>query len=235
MYYSIFAGAFIVVILLLLWNEYRKQKSTGTIHQAVLLLYVVASLAYPVYLFASVKYARTVAVSPAVLQKMVAYGDNVSGGQYVPSDLKIEVLTKGHVEALIAAESLSLDAPKRMTDDAAVLLGSIQSTERPLEGIQEMNETGQWVPVDSVTLVNDSIRFNGITELTSTQARALAQFTGIISLDGLTDISPEVAEALANHTTGNLQLNGVTALETRAGQALARHPGTVECGITDAD
>ncbi|MCE9533865.1 MAG: DUF1588 domain-containing protein, partial [Planctomycetes bacterium] len=56
-------------------------------------------------------------------------------------------------------------------------------------------------------------------------SRAVAQRTGNLSLDGLTELSDEAADALAEHRGGTLSLNGLKNLSDKAAVALARHDG----------
>jgi len=55
-------------------------------------------------------------------------------------------------------------------------------------------------------------------------AKLLAKHDGDLILDGLSSISPSVAEALALHK-GELHLNGLTSLSAEAARALAEHQG----------
>lgn len=66
-----------------------------------------------------------------------------------------------------------------------------------------------------------------IKSLTAGQAERWAQWYGDLSLDGLTTLSDEAAEALSQHTGGQLSLNGLTMLSDAAAAALARHEGDV--------
>jgi hypothetical protein len=63
--------------------------------------------------------------------------------------------------------------------------------------------------------------------LTIAQAALLAARAGDLSLDGLTEISDEVAEILSHHVGGSLSLNNITTLSETAA-ALARHEGDVD-------
>jgi len=68
---------------------------------------------------------------------------------------------------------------------------------------------------------------NEIQSLTIEQAHRLALCYGDLSLDGLTTLSDEVAEALSHHTGGLLSLNGLTTVSAAAAAALARHEGGI--------
>ena len=65
-----------------------------------------------------------------------------------------------------------------------------------------------------------------ITTLTAEQAEALLQRVGeggaMLCLDGLIDLSPDVAEVLAKHRRG-MSLNGLTKISSEVAQSLKRH------------
>ena len=79
-----------------------------------------------------------------------------------------------------------------------------------------------------ITLVGKLLR--GVRELTVEQAEELAKYEdhlylvkGDLSLDGLTKITPEVAEALAKHE-GGLSLNSLTKITPEALKMLRANP-----------
>jgi hypothetical protein len=67
-----------------------------------------------------------------------------------------------------------------------------------------------------------NLSLNGLTSLSAEAAQALAKDKGELSLNGLTSLSAEAAQALAKHE-GGLSLNGLTSLSAEAAQALAKH------------
>ncbi|GDX97453.1 hypothetical protein LBMAG47_31180 [Planctomycetia bacterium] len=73
--------------------------------------------------------------------------------------------------------------------------------------------------------VGNCLPLNGITKLTPDVAQALAGYSkGPLILNGLTTLSDEAATALAQHK-GHLFLDGLTTLSTEAAKALAQHQG----------
>ena len=63
---------------------------------------------------------------------------------------------------------------------------------------------------------------DGLTQLTPEVAEVFAQYRGRLSFDGITDLTPEVARTLAKHE-GELSLDGLTSLSPEAAEALATH------------
>jgi hypothetical protein len=76
------------------------------------------------------------------------------------------------------------------------------------------------------TYGSDPLSFDGLTTLSPEVAEALANHKGQLDLNGLTTLSPEVAEALATHE-GLLFLNGLTTLSPESAAALATHEGAI--------
>ena len=75
---------------------------------------------------------------------------------------------------------------------------------------------------------------NEIKALTVEQAEALAKLVGeflvdSLSLDGLTTITPDVAEALAKHES-YLSLYGLTTITPEVAEALAKFKGELSLG-----
>ena len=68
--------------------------------------------------------------------------------------------------------------------------------------------------------------FKSLTTLSPEAAQALAQHgEGHLSLDGLTTLSDEVAKALARYKGDSMSLDGLTTLSDEAAKALARYKG----------
>jgi hypothetical protein len=82
----------------------------------------------------------------------------------------------------------------------------------------------------------NTLRLDGLRELSPEVAKALAQNKGNLYLCGLTTLSPEVAEALAQHEGTGICLGwelagrGLTTLSDEAAKALAQYQGTLELG-----
>jgi hypothetical protein len=74
---------------------------------------------------------------------------------------------------------------------------------------------------------------DALTTLTPEVAEALVKHEGPLSLNGLTELSPEVAAALAKHAPSksfgyaDLRLNGLKSISPQAAEALAAHQGKV--------
>jgi hypothetical protein len=77
---------------------------------------------------------------------------------------------------------------------------------------------------------------DGLTAITPAVAEILSQHRGLLlSLDGLKDIDAQVAEALSAFN-GMLLLNGLEQLDTEVAEALGKHEGGLELnGITSLD
>ena len=69
-----------------------------------------------------------------------------------------------------------------------------------------------------------SLSLNGLTEISPEVAEVLGTHGGRLFLDGLTTLSPEVAEGLAGHKRW-LFLNGLTSLSPDTATKLAKHKG----------
>lgn len=235
-YYSMVAWMVIAVMLALFIGEYRRQRRLGVARLGLLALYAVAAFGYPVYLYVQVKQATTGEVPAWMLQRAIAYQS--VDGQYpvtIPYELKINVLTEGHVEALIQAGHLYNSTATSMTDGAAAALGKARPSERDGGEVTELKPGGQ-EEVQRLTLkLNDEISLESLSVLTADQARLMAQFPGGIRLKGLTGLTPEVAEGLASHPEGALSLEGVTSLDLATAQALGKHKGPVYTSVKTAD
>ncbi len=72
------------------------------------------------------------------------------------------------------------------------------------------------------------LSLNGLEEITSEVAAALEFHTYRLELNGLKEVSDEVAEILSHHE-GDLGLDGVQELSSVAAEYLSRHDG--ECGL----
>lgn len=69
----------------------------------------------------------------------------------------------------------------------------------------------------------DTLSLNGLASLDLPTAEVLALYRGQLYLDGLTELSEEVARVLALHEWGCLRLNGLKCLTPDVADALARH------------
>lgn len=75
------------------------------------------------------------------------------------------------------------------------------------------------------------VRFDALTTITADVAAVLAEVKQPLSFNGLTEISPEAATALARHPpnpqlgSAHLRLNGIKRLSPEAAAALATHEG----------
>ena len=73
-----------------------------------------------------------------------------------------------------------------------------------------------------------ALNLNGLTDITVEVARALATHKGLLYLDGLTNITVEVARALATHKGFSLQLRGLTDISVEVARILATHKGILD-------
>jgi len=81
------------------------------------------------------------------------------------------------------------------------------------------------------------LSLNGLTSLSAEAAQALAKHKGDLGLGGLTSLSAEAAQALAKHKGDlHLYLDGLTSLSAEVAQALAKHEGWLSLdGLTSED
>lgn len=94
------------------------------------------------------------------------------------------------------------------------------------------NQIASLAPEEAATLVAEfkgtELRLNGLTAISPGVANALAGFTGgALYLDGLSSLSADVAEVLAASGCKSLSLNGVTTLAPAEAAALATFRGHV--------
>lgn len=239
MYYSFFIALGLLLILATLYREHQLQKLAGGVQKNRFWLYALIALAYPVYLLGSAFYVTNVTVPAGVFQQAVAHGTPArlqdSAASWIlsiPHDLKIETLTEGHAKALVRTGELRLDVTKRLTDGAASVLGSAKPEEKefPSRSYSLGPDGTETLVSEAYTLTRNAyMQFDGLEELTPTQARALAQFPGPLTL-GLKTISADVAEELGNHR-GGLALKNITNLDVAAARALARSEGELTLGL----
>jgi hypothetical protein len=86
------------------------------------------------------------------------------------------------------------------------------------------------IVIDSADWYCDLL-LDGLKEIDPEAAAAVATYgDGTLSLNGLTSLAPEVARALAGHG-GRLSLLGLKTLSAEAARELARHQGGVSLGI----
>lgn len=75
----------------------------------------------------------------------------------------------------------------------------------------------------------DNLHLDGLTAVSGDVAEALAQYKNHLSLNGLTKLSDEASKGLAQHT-GTLHLNGLTTLSDEAAKGLAGYRGALLLG-----
>ena len=73
----------------------------------------------------------------------------------------------------------------------------------------------------------DELALGGLTDLSPEVAAALATFEGRLALPAVTALTPETARSLANHE-GTLALESLTELPTEVAVELARHEGELD-------
>ncbi len=81
------------------------------------------------------------------------------------------------------------------------------------------------VPLAKKLAGQSSLSLNDLTVLSDEAAQALARHERDLSLNGLTTLSAEAAKALSQHQALGLRLNGLTTLSEEAAKALAQYKG----------
>ncbi len=114
----------------------------------------------------------------------------------------LETLSAGTARALARSKAFSGSLPglTTLSADAAAALGSFAG-----------NKSG-----------GDKLNFLGLTTLDAEAARGLAAFRGNLELDGLTEIDPETAAALATYAGPKLSLRGLKTLSAETAAELAK-------------
>jgi hypothetical protein len=114
----------------------------------------------------------------------------------------LETLSVGTARALARSKAFtgSLPGLTTLSADAAAALGSFAG-----------NKSG-----------GDKLNLFGLTTLDAEAARGLAAFRGNLELDGLTEIDPETAAALATYAGPKLSLRGLKTLSAEAAEQLAK-------------
>jgi hypothetical protein len=89
------------------------------------------------------------------------------------------------------------------------------------------------VPLAKKLAGQSSLSLNDLTVLSDEAAQALARHERDLSLNGLTTLSAEAAKALSQHQALGLRLNGLTTLSEEAAKALAQSKGLLSLnGLT---
>ena len=114
----------------------------------------------------------------------------------------LKTLSAGTARALARSKAFSGSLPglTTLSADAAAALGTFAG-----------NKSG-----------GDKLNLFGLTTLDAEAARGLAAFRGNLELDGLTEIDPETAAALATYAGPNLSLAGLKTLSAKTAAELAK-------------
>lgn len=135
------------------------------------------------------------------------------------SKIRTGVLTVDVVERAAAGEGVDWNSYSRIEDDAAGLL--VQRVRgRKITCLSKLSATG-----DSIDVVRGrfpAIHLDGVKDLSPNAAKALAQHKGDLYLDGLTTLPLPLAKALAD-IKGALYLSGITVISDDAAAAMAKH------------
>ncbi len=135
------------------------------------------------------------------------------------SKIRIGVLTVEVVERAAAGESVDWNSYRQIEDDAAGLLVQ-RVAERKITSLSKMSATGD--SIDVVLGRFPAIHLNGVKDLSPNAAKALAQHKGDLYLAGLTTLPLPLAKALAD-IKGALYLSGITEISDEAAAAMAKH------------
>jgi hypothetical protein len=114
----------------------------------------------------------------------------------------LKTLSAGTAKALARSKAFSGSLPglTTLSADAAAALGTFAG-----------NKSG-----------GDKLNLFGLTTLDAEAARGLAAFRGNLELDGLTEIDPETAAALATYAGPKLSLRGLKSLSAETAKQLAK-------------
>jgi len=143
---------------------------------------------------------------------------HLNGLATIPLDV-LEALAE-HKSPGYARPIVFLDGLTTLSDPGAAVLASWPKWSGELPRLRELSEQAAAALASSR---NFSGKLPAVRMLSVEAARALARRKGNLSLDGLTTISDEVAEALAEHRGGTLSLGGLKNLPDSAAEALATH------------
>ena len=173
------------------------------------------------------RYAMWLIVAAGILGGVAALADES------PQDTnQITTLTVDQAKALSQHKgSLSLNGLTTLSDEAANALAQ-HDGQLSLDGLITLTNAelaAKLATRPQRTFRTMSFRkpFNRLTTLSPEVAQALAQHgVGHLHLNGLTTLSPKAAKALAQYK-GGLSFNGLTTLSDEAATALAQHKGTL--------
>lgn len=129
---------------------------------------------------------------------------------------------------------LALALPARAQDTNAITTAQLTLTKA-----QELaTESKGWLSLNGVTALTDAqiaaalcnhqgggLILDGVTNLSTQAATALANYPGWLSLGGLSSLSTAQAQELAKHTGPGLYLNGVRSINEAVAAKFATHTG----------
>lgn len=173
--------------------------------------------------------------------------------EFIDKGMKIETLTNINeraAEKIIAIEGWHIDLSSLLNLDvktAKVLINGLNTREKPphlslglyqlesgiidiisgYSGGMTLNHLASLSVDEAKALANingDLLHLDGLTELTSKVACAIAKFRGILFFNSLAELSVKAALELANHA-GDLFLDGLTDISGEVASALSRHRG----------
>lgn len=133
---------------------------------------------------------------------------------------------------------------------ALVLPARAQSTDSittaeltPAKAQQLATESKSWLSLNGVTALTDAqiatalcshqgggLVLDGVTNLSTAAATALANYPGWLSLGGLSSLSTAQAQELAKHTGKGIYLNGVRAIDQTVAAKFSTHTGWLSLG-----
>lgn len=144
------------------------------------------------------------AVSARALAKWSRDWLGLSGLTFLPEDVAT-ALSK------LNCRSLDLSGLREITGGAAKAL----SANKPTKYLETGEWGGHW----------HHLRLSGLEQLSPESARAIAAYSGILTL-GIPELSKDAAAALAGHD-GELRLDCLTTLTQKTAAALAQHRGPI--------
>jgi len=188
-----------------------------------------------------------------LLNALVAHKGSVRLGGVIKHIAKLtdarlaEMLAKGSVlDAFENLTELSVEAAQALSAHASVLsFPKLKKVSRALA--EQLIQTKNQLYLDGVeTLERDvadilsqsrgrlpDLMLNGLVEISADTAEALGQKSGLLSLNGLSSLTPQSALALAKHSAGPLFLRGVKWLDEETALALSKSESWIYLGVPE--
>lgn len=96
-----------------------------------------------------------------------------------------------------------------------------------LDNLKQISGSPGHVALAKRLASDGEVRLDKLTDLSVKAAAALSDTKELLSLDGIANLSDELAARLSRHRGDCLRLNGISTLSENAAAALAKHTGTL--------